>query len=131
MKILFFPFRIVVGFIAVLLALPAFAQYTDPAAVNDLGGPQEFARRRAELAKQLKTGYLIPVRSWFWMSVPEMRCSSSLRRFPESNRYTDPTFSPSQQSRGRRSDSPRSFPLAYWTACWRTLWEAGPTCGCD
>ena len=59
MKILFFPFRIVVGFIAVLLALPAFAQYTDPAAVNDLGGPQEFARRRAELAKQVKTGYLI------------------------------------------------------------------------
>ena len=56
MNILFFPFRIVVGFIAVLLALPAFAQYTDPAAVNDLGGPQEFARRRAELAKQLKTG---------------------------------------------------------------------------
>lgn len=59
MNILFFPLRIVVGFIAVLLALPAFAQYTDPAAVNDLGGPQEFARRRAELAKQLKTGYLI------------------------------------------------------------------------
>lgn len=47
--------------IAVILAcsLPAFSQYTDPAAVNDLGGPQEFARRRTELAKQLKTGYLI------------------------------------------------------------------------
>jgi Xaa-Pro aminopeptidase len=27
--------------------------------MNDLGGPQEFARRRSELAKQLKTGYLI------------------------------------------------------------------------
>src|SRR6516225_11420977 len=59
MNILSFPFRIVVGFIALLLTLPAFAQYTDPAAVNNLGGPQEFARRRAELAKQLKTGYLI------------------------------------------------------------------------
>ena len=53
MNILSFPFRIVVGFIALLLTLPAFAQYTDPAAVNNLGGPQEFARRRAELAKQL------------------------------------------------------------------------------
>lgn len=41
------------------VALPAFAQYTDPVAINDLGGPQEFARRRQELAKQLKTGYLI------------------------------------------------------------------------
>jgi Xaa-Pro aminopeptidase len=38
---------------------PLFAQYTDPVAINDLGGPQEFARRRQELAKQLKTGYLI------------------------------------------------------------------------
>jgi Xaa-Pro aminopeptidase len=35
------------------------AQYTDPVAINDLGGPQEFARRRQDLAKQLKTGYLI------------------------------------------------------------------------
>src|SRR5215472_18922853 len=59
MNTLFFPVRIVVGFIALLLTLPAFSQYTDPAAVNDLGGPQEFARRRTELAKQLKTGYLI------------------------------------------------------------------------
>ncbi len=37
----------------------ALAQYTDPVAINDLGGPQEFARRRQELAKQLKTGRLI------------------------------------------------------------------------
>jgi Xaa-Pro aminopeptidase len=59
MKIISSPLRLVLGFIALLLALPAFAQYTDPAAVNDLGGPQEFARRRADLAKQLKTGYLI------------------------------------------------------------------------
>src|SRR4051794_5530669 len=28
-------------------------------AITDLGGPQEFARRRAELAKQLKTGYTL------------------------------------------------------------------------
>src|SRR5262249_36489006 len=48
--------------LAILVALcvsPAFAQYTDSAAVNDLGGPQEFARRRAELGKQLKAGYLM------------------------------------------------------------------------
>jgi len=42
-----------------LFALPAFTQYTDPVVINDLGGPQEFARRRQELAKQLKSGYLI------------------------------------------------------------------------
>src|SRR5579863_1282066 len=42
-----------------LLALsprPLEAQYTDRKALEDLGGPQEFARRRAELAKQTKTG---------------------------------------------------------------------------
>jgi Xaa-Pro aminopeptidase len=42
-----------------LLAMPALAQYTDPVVIKDLGGPQEFARRRQELAKQLKTGHLI------------------------------------------------------------------------
>ena len=41
------------------LTIPALAQYTDLVAINDLGGPQEFSRRRQELAKQLKTGYLI------------------------------------------------------------------------
>ncbi len=51
--------RIVVGFVVLLVVLPAFAQYTDPAYISDLGGPQEFARRRQELAKQLKAGYLI------------------------------------------------------------------------
>jgi len=40
-------------------ALPAVAQYTDLAVINDLGGPQEFARRRQELANRLKTGYVI------------------------------------------------------------------------
>jgi Xaa-Pro aminopeptidase len=38
---------------------PALAQYTDPAVINDLGGPQEFARRRQELAKQMKQGILV------------------------------------------------------------------------
>jgi Xaa-Pro aminopeptidase len=35
------------------------AQYTDTTAMKDLGGPDEFARRRSELAKQLKSGYAI------------------------------------------------------------------------
>ena len=45
--------------LAILFTLPSFAQYTDPVAINDLGGPQEFARRRQDLAKQLKAGHLI------------------------------------------------------------------------
>jgi Xaa-Pro aminopeptidase len=48
-----------VCWLCVFLVLPVVAQYTDMAAVNDLGGPQEFARRRQDLAKQLKTGYLL------------------------------------------------------------------------
>jgi Xaa-Pro aminopeptidase len=51
--------RAMICTLVLLWAFQAFAQYTDTAAVNDLGGPQEFARRRAELAKQLKTGYLL------------------------------------------------------------------------
>ncbi len=35
------------------------AQYTDRAAIQDLGGPQEFAARRTELAGKLKTGYVL------------------------------------------------------------------------
>jgi Xaa-Pro aminopeptidase len=35
------------------------AQYTDTQAIEDLGGPQEFAARRAELIAQLKTGYTL------------------------------------------------------------------------
>ncbi len=50
---------VVLGLLLPLLAMPALAQYTDPAVIDDLGGPQEFARRRQELAKQLKTGHLI------------------------------------------------------------------------
>lgn len=41
------------------LTLPAFAQYTDNAAIERLGGPQTFADRRAALAKELKTGRVI------------------------------------------------------------------------
>jgi Xaa-Pro aminopeptidase len=40
-------------------ALLANAQYTDRAAMQDLGGPQEFAARRTELAGKLKTGYVL------------------------------------------------------------------------
>ncbi len=40
-------------------ALLANAQYTDRAAMNDLGGPKEFAARRTELAAKLKTGYVL------------------------------------------------------------------------
>ena len=54
------PFvRFVLAIMIPLSVLPVRAQYTDPTAVNDLGGPQEFTRRRAELGKQLKAGYLI------------------------------------------------------------------------
>src|SRR5271155_6002113 len=40
-------------------ALLANAQYTDRTAMNDLGGPKEFAARRTELAAKLKTGYVL------------------------------------------------------------------------
>ena len=43
----------------VLSSLFATAQYTDVDAMNDLGGPKEFAARRAELAAKLKTGYVL------------------------------------------------------------------------
>jgi Xaa-Pro aminopeptidase len=35
------------------------AQYTDRQAIDDLGGPEAFAARRAELAKQVKTGWVV------------------------------------------------------------------------
>ncbi len=44
---------------AMAAALPAAAQYTDQATVSNLGGPQEFARRRQELAKQVKAGTVV------------------------------------------------------------------------
>jgi Xaa-Pro aminopeptidase len=51
--------RIALGIAALLFSLPACAQYTDQKALNDLGGPGEFARRRAELVGQLKSGYVV------------------------------------------------------------------------
>src|SRR5579864_4992283 len=42
-----------------LSSLAATAQYTDVNAMNDLGGPKEFAARRTELAAKLKTGYVL------------------------------------------------------------------------
>jgi Xaa-Pro aminopeptidase len=57
MKVL--AIRFTCSLVALLFAIPALAQYTDPVVISDLGGPQEFARRRQELAKQFKTGHLI------------------------------------------------------------------------
>src|SRR5215813_6034802 len=54
--------------VLVFVNLAAFAQYTDMQAITDLGGPQEFARRRAELAKQLRTGYTL---LWARINEPE------------------------------------------------------------
>lgn len=51
--------RLFICVLSFFIALPVFAQYTDMTAINDLGGPQEFTRRRQELAKQLKTGAFI------------------------------------------------------------------------
>ncbi len=49
----------------------ARAQYTDGKALEDLGGPQEFAQRRAELIKQTKTGItLLFARN----EIPEATC---------------------------------------------------------
>ena len=58
-SLLFRVARFAIWLLAIFLVRAAIAQYTDPVAINDLGGPQEFARRRQELAKQLKTGCLI------------------------------------------------------------------------
>lgn len=41
------------------LTVTAVAQYTDPATIEHLGGPQEFAARRADLAKKLEKGYVL------------------------------------------------------------------------
>ena len=51
--------RIALALLVASTALLANAQYTDRAAMNDLGGPKEFAARRAELAAKLKTGYVL------------------------------------------------------------------------
>jgi len=51
-----------------LAAVFAEAQYTDVQAMNELGGPKEFAARRTELAGKLKTGYVLLFAK---MQVPE------------------------------------------------------------
>ncbi|MGA3212640.1 MAG: aminopeptidase P N-terminal domain-containing protein, partial [Terriglobales bacterium] len=45
--------------LGILSADLAHAQYTDRAALQDLGGPKEFAARRAELAQKVKTGSIV------------------------------------------------------------------------
>src|SRR4051812_2967665 len=55
----FLRLLVVALFLFYIFSLTALAQYTDRAAMDHLGGPQEFARRRAELAKQLKSGYTL------------------------------------------------------------------------
>lgn len=45
--------------IFIFFSLASFAQYTDRDAIAHLGGPQEFARRRLELQKDLKTGWTL------------------------------------------------------------------------
>jgi Xaa-Pro aminopeptidase len=45
--------------VSVVYARPARAQYTDQRAFDELGGVQEFARRRAELVKAIKPGFAI------------------------------------------------------------------------
>ena len=51
--------RIGLSFLIAVVALPALAQYTDMQAFQDLGGSKEFARRRAELAQQMKGGFAL------------------------------------------------------------------------
>lgn len=48
-----------VPFLLILASSPAQAQYTDFQAVQELGGPQEFARRRHVVAEQIKEGVLL------------------------------------------------------------------------
>jgi Xaa-Pro aminopeptidase len=55
-------------FVFLLSTAASFAQYTDIQAFKDLGGAQEFARRRSDLAKQLKSGYTL---LWARINEPE------------------------------------------------------------
>src|SRR5512146_2106153 len=50
---------IAISLFVIVSSLAATAQYTDRKAIDDLGGPKEFAARRAELAGKLKTGYVL------------------------------------------------------------------------
>jgi len=51
--------RLLAALLVLVSGVSALAQYTDPVVIGDLGGTEEFSRRRQELAKQLKTGYLV------------------------------------------------------------------------
>jgi Xaa-Pro aminopeptidase len=51
--------RVLTSLLLLVFSLPVAAQYTDRVAFQDLGGAQEFARRRHVLAEQAKTGYII------------------------------------------------------------------------
>src|SRR4051812_24446446 len=55
-------------FVFLLSTASSFAQYTDIQAFKDLGGAPEFARRRSDLAKQLKSGYTL---LWARINEPE------------------------------------------------------------
>lgn len=54
-----FAIRLFSMFLLLVFALPLAAQYTDRTALQDLGGPEEFARRRHALAQDAKSGYII------------------------------------------------------------------------
>jgi Xaa-Pro aminopeptidase len=54
-----FSSSLFLAFLALWLASPIRAQYTDLQAIDDLGGAHEFAQRRAELIGQTKTGYTL------------------------------------------------------------------------
>ncbi|MDT8068799.1 MAG: Xaa-Pro peptidase family protein [Terriglobia bacterium] len=45
-----------IAWLIAIISIPAFAQYTDKQAFDDLGGGKEFARRRGELAREMKSG---------------------------------------------------------------------------
>jgi Xaa-Pro aminopeptidase len=47
---------VVIACLIAIIGIPAIAQYSDKQAYEDLGGAKEFARRRAELSKEMKTG---------------------------------------------------------------------------
>jgi len=51
--------RLFHAFLLLASSLPLAAQYTDRVALQELGGPEEFARRRHVLAEEVKAGYII------------------------------------------------------------------------
>ncbi len=51
--------KVLVCVLFVTMVVPAFAQFTDMAAFQELGGAKEFAHRRDLLSAELKTGYVL------------------------------------------------------------------------